>query len=90
MEPNFDLDINNYTANDLLNFFKLDDNFSFDDLDTRENDIITEITNKNTNYTSKYKFDIISDIFPDNICFDLIFPPKSAIKLESKLNFKVR
>jgi len=62
MEPNFDLDINNYTANDLLNFFKLDDNFSFDDLDTRENDIITEITNKNTNYTSKYKFDIINFI----------------------------
>ena len=29
MEQNFDLDINNYNTNDLLSFFKLDENYTF-------------------------------------------------------------
>jgi hypothetical protein len=62
MEPNFDLDINNYTANDLLSFFKLDNTFSLDDLENNEGKIINEITRDNSNYTSKYKFDILNFI----------------------------
>ena len=49
MEQNFDLDINNYTADNLLRFFKLDNTFS-----------INQITIDDSNYTSKYKFDIIT------------------------------
>ena len=43
MEANFDLDINNYTMDDLLKFFKLENNFSFEDLLKREEKIATEI-----------------------------------------------
>ena len=32
MEPSFDLDINNYTSEDLLNFFKLGNTFSLEEL----------------------------------------------------------
>ena len=62
MEPNFDLDVNNYTTNDLLKFFKLDYTFSLDDLENNEQKIINEITRDNSNYTSKYKFDIVNFI----------------------------
>jgi hypothetical protein len=62
MEPNFDLDINNYTNSDLLSFFKLDNNYTLDDLVKRETDIINEITKVNSKYAAKYKFDIINFI----------------------------
>jgi len=62
MEPNFDLDINNYTTNDLLSFFKLDNNYTLDDLSDREKDILNEITKANSKYANKYKFDIINFI----------------------------
>jgi hypothetical protein len=62
MEQNFDLDINNYTPNDLLSFFKLDENYTFDDLSTREIAIINEVTKANSKYATKYKFDIVNFI----------------------------
>ena len=62
MEQNFDLDINNYTTNDLLSFFKLDENYTVDDLTTRELDIIKEVTKANSKYATKYKFDIVNFI----------------------------
>jgi hypothetical protein len=62
MEPNFDLDINNYTTTDLLNFFKLDNTFSLDDLIKKEIEVISEITKVKSNYTSKYKTDLINFI----------------------------
>jgi len=47
----------------LLKFFKLDDNFSLEDLAKREYDIISELlSNKDPNLNSKYKFDIINFI----------------------------
>jgi hypothetical protein len=63
MEQGFDLDINNYTTNDLLQFFKLEPEYSLNDLIKKEEDLATEIlSQKNTNYNPKYKFDIISFI----------------------------
>ena len=63
MEPSFDLDINNYTTKDLLNFFKLTDNYSLDDLNKKEEKLATEILSiTNSKYNPKYKFDIINFI----------------------------
>ena len=62
MEKNFDLDINNYTTDDILSFFKLDENYTFDDLLSRESSIINEVTKANSKYAAKYKFDIINFI----------------------------
>ena len=62
MEQNFDLDINNYNTNDLLSFFKLDENYTFDELTTRELAIIKEVTKANSKYATKYKFDIVNFI----------------------------
>lgn len=63
MEPSFDLDINNYTTEDLLNFFKLTDNYSLEDLNEKEEKLATEILSvKNSKYNPKMKFDIINFI----------------------------
>ena len=63
MEPSFDLDINNYTTQDLLNFFKLEDNYSLEDLAKKEFDLATSILSvDNKKYNSKMKFDIINFI----------------------------
>ena len=39
----FDLDINNYTIGELIQFFKLDDHYSADDLDNKEGELINSI-----------------------------------------------
>ena len=43
MEPSFDLDINNYTSEDLLNFFKLGNTFSLEELAKKEYELATSI-----------------------------------------------
>ena len=61
MEPSFDLDVNNYTTQDLIKFFKLENIFSLDDLTKKEEDLATEIlSTSNTKYDAKYKFDILN------------------------------
>ena len=63
METNLDLDINNYTTTDLINFFKLEENYKLDDLLKREQDLAIEILSiNNKKYDPKYKFDIINFI----------------------------
>ena len=63
MESNFDLDINNYTTKDLLSFFKLDDNYSLEDLNNKGDKLANEILSvSNKKYQPKYKFDIINFI----------------------------
>lgn len=60
---NFDLDINNYTTDDLIKFFRLNNNYSLNDLITKEVELATEILSvDNSKYNSKYKFDIINFI----------------------------
>jgi hypothetical protein len=62
MEPSFDLDINNYTTDDLIKFFKLENTYSLEDLTKKEEEIATEILSPNNSYNPKYKFDIINFI----------------------------
>ena len=63
MEPSFDLDINNYTTDDLMRFFKLEDNYSLEDLNIKEEKLATSILSvDNQKYNSKMKFDIINFI----------------------------
>ena len=63
MEDNFDLDVNNYTMEDLISFFKLENTFSIEDLFKKEQELAIEILSvNNKNYDSKYKFDIINFI----------------------------
>lgn len=63
MEPSFDLDINNYTSEDLLNFFKLGNTFSLEDLVKKEYELATNILSvDNKTYNPKIKFDIINFI----------------------------
>ena len=60
MDKNFDLDVNNYNIDDLLGFFKLNNEFSLFELDEREKEIIMDILSADQLYSSKYKFDIIN------------------------------
>jgi hypothetical protein len=63
MEANFDLDVNNYTMDDLIKFFKLENTFSLEDLFKKEEELAIEILSvDNKKYDSKYKFDIINFI----------------------------
>jgi len=63
MESSFDLDINNYTTDDLINFFKLENDYSLEDLGEKEYELASEILSvDNTKYDPKYKFDIINFI----------------------------
>lgn len=63
MEPSFDLDINNYTAKDLMQFFKLEDNYSLEDLNNKEENLAINILSvDNRKYNSKIKFDIMNFI----------------------------
>ena len=63
MDANFDLDVNNYTMDDLLKFFRLENTFSLEDLFKKEEELAIEILSvDNKKYDSKYKFDIINFI----------------------------
>lgn len=63
MEASFDLDVNNYTSEDLIKFFRLDQSYTPVDLAKREEELATEIVSStNAKYTPKYKFDIINFI----------------------------
>ena len=62
MDKNFDLDVNNYTIEELISFFKLNNNYSLYDLDKSEENITIDILSSNEKYNSKYKFDIINFI----------------------------
>ena len=61
MESNFDLDVNNYTTNDLLQFFKLEPDYTLNDLNQKSDLILSDIINVNA-YSSKHKVDIIEFI----------------------------
>lgn len=63
MEPSFDLDINNYTIDDLMKFLKLEDTFSLEELTKKEYELAMSILSvDNKTYNSKMKFDIINFI----------------------------
>ena len=63
MEPSFDLDINNYTIEDLMKFLKLENTFSLEELAKKEYELATSILSvDNKQYNPKMKFDIINFI----------------------------
>ena len=64
MNANFDLDINNYSTNDLLNFLKLQNSFDINDIEKRVGEMTNELLLSNNNSPSeeKYKSDIINFI----------------------------
>ena len=61
MESSIDLNINNYTVDDLINFFKLKDDFSIDELYEKEDNMISNIL-VTDNYEYKYKLNLINFI----------------------------
>ena len=63
MNTNFDLDINNYSTEDLLHFFGLDENYNLQNVEERVNKMIKNIfTVDNNSFDSKYKFDVLNFI----------------------------
>jgi hypothetical protein len=63
MDPSFDLDINNYTIDDLMKFLKLENTFSLEELAKKEYELATSILSvDNKQYNPKMKFDIINFI----------------------------
>jgi hypothetical protein len=60
MEKSVDLDVNNYNITDLVNFFKLNNEYSLLELDEREKEFVMDILSNNNSYNSTYKFDIIN------------------------------
>jgi len=64
MNSNFDFDINNYSFEDLLNFFKLKEGFSLDDIERKVNEMVNGLVYSNNSSDNKhnYKLDIIDFI----------------------------
>ena len=58
----FDLDINNYTIGELIQFFKLDDHYSADDLDNKEGELINSILKVYKNSDVVYRNEIVQFI----------------------------
>jgi hypothetical protein len=87
MESNFDLDINNYTNEDLLSFFKLDNNYSLEDLTNKEEKLANEILSvSNKKYDPKYKFDIINFI---KLAKDVLISLHNDIKSNTESNKEI-
>ncbi len=57
-----DLDIHNYTPNDLMKFFKLEQSYTLNDLVGKVEELTKEILSPNTSYKTTYKNDIIKFI----------------------------
>ena len=58
----FDLDINNYTIKELMSFFKLDEQFSNDELDDKEGELINNILKVYNNTDIVYRNEIVQFI----------------------------
>ena len=83
MEPSFDLDINNYTSEDLLNFFKLGNTFSLEELAKKEYELATSILSvDNKKYNPKMKFDIIGFI---KLAKDILISFKSDMETNKEI-----
>jgi hypothetical protein len=69
---NMDFDINNYTKSELISFFKLNDSYTNEELEKNEEKLKNRILN--SNYDSKYKYEIL--IF--------ILEAKDKLKIKNK------
>jgi hypothetical protein len=83
MEPSFDLDINNYTIDDLMKFLKLEDTFSLEELAKKEYELATSILSvDNKQYNPKMKFDIINFI---KLAKDLLISFKNDMETNKEI-----
>ena len=62
MSQDIDLDINNYTIRELINFFKLDEKYTINDLENKEGELISNILNVYSNSDINYRNEIIQFI----------------------------
>jgi hypothetical protein len=62
MSQTTDLDINNYTIGELINFFKLNEQYTIDDLENKEDELINSISSVYSNSDISYKNEIIQFI----------------------------
>jgi hypothetical protein len=84
METNFDLDVTNYTTDDLIKFFKLEKTYNLVDLKTKEEELSTEILyTSNDIYNPKYKLDIIQFI---KLAKDVLTSSYYDIEAENEMN----
>ena len=62
MSQNIDLDINNYTIRELTQFFKLNEQYTMNDLENKERELINNILHVYSNYDVNYQNEIIKFI----------------------------
>jgi AraC-like DNA-binding protein len=60
MSENFDFNIDNYSTDNLISFFKLNNNYDFEDLDKRAKKMTLSVVSSNSSY--KYKYELIEFI----------------------------
>ena len=60
MSENFDFNIDNYSTDNLISFFKLHNNYSFEDLDKKSKEMTLSVVSSNN--SSKYKYELIEFI----------------------------
>ena len=60
MSENFDFNIDNYSTDNLISFFKLHNNYDFEDLDKKAKAMTLNIVSSNN--SSKYKYELIEFI----------------------------
>jgi len=86
MESNFDLDVNNYSINDLLGFFKLKDNYDEITVEQKVNEMSQEIiSTHSSSYNPKYKFDIINFIkLAKDILINSYYEIQTKIEMEKR------
>jgi hypothetical protein len=60
MSENFDFNIDNYSTDNLISFFRLHNNYDFKDLDKKAKEMTLSVVSSNS--TSKYKYELIEFI----------------------------
>jgi hypothetical protein len=60
MSENFDFNIDNYSTDNIISFFKLHNNYSVEDLDKRAKQMTLSVVSSKT--SSKYKYNLIEFI----------------------------
>jgi hypothetical protein len=86
MESNFDLDVNNYSIEDLLRFFKLKENYDENDIEQKVVEMSKEILGSlSSSRNQKYKFDIINFIkLAKDILISSYYEIRNKIEMEKK------
>jgi hypothetical protein len=90
MESNFDLDVNNYSIDDLLGFFKLKDNYNENDVERKVDEMSKEILGSlSSSHNQKYKFDIMNFIkLAKDILISSYYEIQTKIEMEKRNNKK--